>query len=311
MITVNHIKKSFKQNAILKGVAFSCESGEIVGLLGASGCGKTTLLRLIAGFETADSGEVKLANRKVEDDGKQLIETHLRDVGFVFQDWSLLAHLTVAENIQLGLHKAPKAQAQARTTELLSIIGLEGYEARYPTELSGGQQQRVALARSIAAKPRILLLDEPFSNLDKSFKSAFIQTLRNVLKEEHMTALCVTHDHEDTFAFCDKAMVLHEGLIEQYDTPHTLYHHPETQLVGDTMGFGYIHPSTQQYTRPEHYQIASDGDEATVVATYFEGATVLLTCKDKSGHEIWIRVLSTAQIEVGDSVTVAKCSVPL
>jgi len=212
-------------------VSFALHSGEILGLLGPSGCGKTTLLRLIAGFEQPQSGQIQLAGQMIADE-RRSIPTEQRSIGMVFQDFALFPHLTVAENIVFGL-KGDRAQAQAAVQSALALIHLESKANAYPHELSGGQQQRVALARAIAPRPKLLLLDEPLSNLDVQVRLRLRQEIRDILKATHITAVFVTHDQEEALALCDRVAVMQEGQLAQIDTPEQIYREPATRFVAE------------------------------------------------------------------------------
>ncbi|HUC92068.1 MAG TPA: ABC transporter ATP-binding protein [Paenibacillus sp.] len=196
---------SRKQMSVIDQFSFSMSKGEIVGVVGESGSGKSTLLRLIAGLETPAKGEIDISQRTVVD-VRTFIPPEQRGVGMVFQDYALFPHLTVAKNIEFGLHRMSKADRQARLQEMIELVKLSGLENRYPHELSGGQQQRVALARALAPKPALLLMDEPFSNLDVDLKAAIRVELRDILKKAEMTCLFVTHDQQDVDAICDRTV---------------------------------------------------------------------------------------------------------
>lgn len=196
---------SRKQMSVIDQFSFSMSKGEIVGVVGESGSGKSTLLRLIAGLETPAEGKIDISQRTVVD-VRTFIPPEQRGVGMVFQDYALFPHLTVAKNIEFGLHRFSKADRQAHLQEMIELVKLSGLENRYPHELSGGQQQRVALARALAPKPALLLMDEPFSNLDVDLKAAIRVELRDILKKAEMTCLFVTHDQQDVDAICDRTV---------------------------------------------------------------------------------------------------------
>lgn len=207
--------------SIIDQFSFSMHKGEIVGVLGQSGSGKSTLLRLIAGLESPSAGEIVICDRKVVD-ARTFIPPEQRGVGMVFQDYALFPHLTVAKNIEFGLHRFSKAARLARLKEMLELVQLSGFENRYPHELSGGQQQRVALARALAPKPSLLLMDEPFSNLDAGLKAAIRSELRDILRRAEMTCLFVSHDQQDVDAICDRTIRIGEPeaireLVHAYD----------------------------------------------------------------------------------------------
>jgi iron(III) transport system ATP-binding protein len=205
--------------SVIDQFSFSMDKGEIVGILGQSGCGKSTLLRLIAGLETPSEGTIEISGRCVVD-ARTFIPPEARGVGMVFQDYALFPHLTVSKNIQFGLHRLTKPACLARLKEMIELVQLSGLEDRYPHELSGGQQQRVALARALAPKPSLLLMDEPFSNLDAGLKAAIRSELREILRKAEMTCLFVTHDQQDVDAICDRTIRMGEqGIVSASYAP--------------------------------------------------------------------------------------------
>ncbi|MEY3669921.1 MAG: hypothetical protein RL258_1316 [Pseudomonadota bacterium] len=231
----------YGHKSVLNGVSFRLAAGEVGCLLGPSGCGKTTVLRLIAGFDAPSDGEIFLAGERVSGNGAAL-PPEARQIGMMFQDYALFPHLTVARNIAFGLRHLTPDEKQARVAAMLETVGLQGRANAYPHELSGGQQQRVALARAIAPKPRVLLLDEPFSNLDVALREKLALEVREILKKEGITALLVTHDQFEAFAIADVVGVMTEGVIQQWDTPYNLYHEPHTRFIADFIGQGVFLP---------------------------------------------------------------------
>lgn len=193
---------------VIRSLSLSVADQAIVGILGPSGSGKSTLLRLIAGLETPSEGSIAVSGRTVVD-RSTFLQPEKRGVGMVFQDYGLFPHLTVAENVEFGLHRLTREQRRARVKEMFELVQLEGYGSRYPHELSGGQQQRVALARALAPKPAVLLMDEPFSNLDASLRQSIREDLRVILQKARMTVLLVTHDQQDVDAICQQTIHLH------------------------------------------------------------------------------------------------------
>jgi iron(III) transport system ATP-binding protein len=209
--------------------------GHIGCLLGASGCGKTTVLRAIAGFEPVRAGSIRLGDTILSSTEYQ-IEPEYRRVGMMFQDYALFPHLNVEKNIAFGLRRQNKTHRARRIDELLTLVGLMGCARRYPHELSGGQQQRVALARALAPEPDLLLLDEPFSNLDIDTRERLAFEVRDILKNTGHTALLVTHNQAEAFAIADRIGVMRVGKIDQWDTPYALHHQPANSFVADFIG---------------------------------------------------------------------------
>ena len=237
LLTVNALTKGFVANQppIVKNVSFSVHSGEIFALLGPSGCGKTTTLRLIAGFEQADTGTISMAERTLANNNTH-VPPESRGIGFVFQDYALFPHKNVLENVAFGLRKVPKKKRQERTLAVLDMVGLTHLQSRLPHHLSGGEQQRVALARAIIARPKLLLLDEPFSSLDPGLRQSTREEVRSLLKAEGISAVLVTHAQEEALSFSERLGVMKEGALEQIDTPETVYRHPKTAYVADFLG---------------------------------------------------------------------------
>ncbi len=220
---------------VVNGLSFEVMEGEIFALLGPSGCGKTTTLRCIAGFETPDRGSVTLAGRTLVSDDER-VAPEKRGIGFVFQDYALFPHLSVRDNVAFGLRHLPRRQRLDRADEVLRLTGLGGLEDRMPHALSGGQQQRVALARAIAPRPRLILLDEPLSNLDALLRQEMRDRVRELLRAEGMTAVLVTHDQEEALSFADRVAVMQNGRIEQIGSPQEIYSRPRTLFVAQFLG---------------------------------------------------------------------------
>ncbi len=224
-------------------VSFTLAAGDIGVLIGPSGCGKTTLLRAVAGLEHAQAGRIRLGEEVVSE-GALHVPPESRRIGMVFQDYALFPHLDVGRNVAFGLAGWPAARRQARVAEVLALVGLEQAERLHPHQLSGGQQQRVALARALAPQPRLLLLDEPFSNLDVELRERLAHELRAILKAAGATALFVTHDQLEAFAIGDVIGVMHEGRLHQWEDAYSLYHRPATRFVADFIGHGVFTPAT-------------------------------------------------------------------
>jgi sulfate transport system ATP-binding protein len=232
-IAVRDLSKRFGTFQAVDGVTFEVPAGQLVALLGPSGSGKSTILRIIAGLEPADTGEVELTGEEA---------THLpaqrRGVGFVFQHYALFRHMTVWQNIAFGLEvqKLPRAELKVRVEELLRLVQLFGHADRYPSQLSGGQRQRVALARALAPRPKVLLLDEPFGALDSKVREELRTWLRRLHDEVHVTSLFVTHDQQEAFEVADQVIVLNRGKLEQMGAPQDVYERPTTAFVTEFLG---------------------------------------------------------------------------
>jgi iron(III) transport system ATP-binding protein len=236
-LELHEVSKRYPGVAAVDGLSFDVAAGRIGCLLGPSGSGKSTVLRAIAGFERPDAGEILAGGERLSGRGIW-VPPERRRVGMVFQDFALFPHLDALANVAFGLRDADRASRRRRAFELLTLVGLEGEAGRFPHELSGGQQQRVALARALAPRPRLVLLDEPFSNLDADVRMQLAQQVRSALQAEGATALLVTHDQREAFAIADEIGVLCAGRLEQWDVPWRLYHSPATRFVADFVGEG-------------------------------------------------------------------------
>jgi iron(III) transport system ATP-binding protein len=240
-LEINHVSQSYGTRTVLKDISFRLGDGDIACLLGASGCGKTTALRCIAGFEAVAEGQIVINNTIVSRPGFS-VPPEARRIGMVFQDYALFPHLTVARNVAFGLHGTTDAARAARVAELLDIVGLATMGRRYPHELSGGQQQRVALARALAPRPALMLLDEPFSNLDVEMRERLSIEVRDILKSQHTTTILVTHDQNEAFTFADEIGVMMDGCIAQWATSYALYHEPASRQIAEFIGRGAFLP---------------------------------------------------------------------
>ncbi|PMO41864.1 MULTISPECIES: ABC transporter ATP-binding protein [Vibrio] len=328
-LSIKNLTCQYDDQTVLESLSLEVEQGQIVCLLGASGCGKTTLLKAIAGLLPLSSGQMSL-NCLTIDDGKNWLPPEQRNIGMIFQDYALFPHLTVAENIAFGLKNESAQQKLMKVEEMLSLVHLKGYGDRYPHQLSGGQQQRVAIARSLAYKPDLLLLDEPFSNIDTQVRHELIREIRKIFKEQGVTAIFVTHSREEAFAFADKMAVMNHGVIEQYGTASELYYQPSSKFVADFLGggsylvakrisdneyqthLGVVEANAQQeiqvddecalLLRPQHVQITADEESAIkVLEQHFMGDHCRYVI-DVNGD----RLLATSAqaLNVGDSVIV-------
>jgi iron(III) transport system ATP-binding protein len=235
VLELGGITKRFGPETAVEDVSLSVRDGELLTLLGPSGCGKTTTLRLLAGLEEPSEGTVTLADRQVAGPDT-FVPPERRDAGLVFQDYALFPHLTAAENVAFGLPDAAASEREARVEELLDLVGLSGYRDHRPDQLSGGQQQRIALARSLAPEPDLLLLDEPFSNLDVGLRVEMREEVREILKRAGVTAVSVTHDQEEALSISDRVAIMNDGRIEQVGKPEVVFQNPRSRFVASFLG---------------------------------------------------------------------------
>lgn len=241
VLELKDVHQSYGDHAVVKGLSFVLDRGAIGCLLGPSGCGKTTVLRCVAGFESISEGEIRINGTRMSGHGA-LVPPERRHIGMVFQDYALFPHLSVAQNIAFGLRTLSRDERDSQVAKLIDVVGLAGMAASFPHELSGGQQQRVALARALAPQPDLLLLDEPFSNLDTELRQRLSLEVREIIKRSNTTALLVTHDQHEAFAIADEIGIMHQGEIEQWDSAYNLYHRPESRFIADFVGQGVFVP---------------------------------------------------------------------
>jgi len=253
VLTINNLKMAYGDQTVINNLSLTLQRGEIGCLLGASGCGKTSVLRTIAGFERPVAGAININGHPVSTD-KMVLPPAKRAIAMVFQDYALFPHLTVWGNVAFGLRKGE----QGRVEEMLAMVGLESCAASYPHQLSGGQQQRVALARALARQPCLLLMDEPFSNLDIALRERLSVEVRAILKKAGTTTLFVTHNQQEAFALADVVGVMEDGVICQWDAPYTLYHEPVSVYVADFIGEGRLISG----------RITADGTVATALGVF-------------------------------------------
>ncbi|SHI26088.1 ABC transporter ATP-binding protein [Ferrimonas marina] len=236
-LRIQDLSCQYQGKTILDGLDLALAENEILALLGPSGCGKTTLLRAIAGLLPIHQGDIELEGQSLSTPDN-LVPTEHRGVGVIFQDYALFPHLTVAENIAFGLKGRTKAEVQARVAEMIALVKLDDLGDRYIHQLSGGQQQRVAIARALAYQPRLLLLDEPFSNIDSQVRGELMAEIRQILRSQGVSAIFVTHSKEEAFAFADRLAILHEGRVAQSGPAEQLYYQPSSRFVADFLGGG-------------------------------------------------------------------------
>ena len=242
VLSLQTVGKAFESGVpVLQDVSLDVAPGAMVCLLGPSGCGKTTLLRLVAGFEDPDAGTIQLGGRQVSRPG-HVVAPEKRQIGMVFQDYALFPHMTVAQNVQFGLFRRSAAHRKRRVADLLQLVDLADMARRYPHELSGGQQQRVALARALAPGPQLLLLDEPFSNLDVNLRRQLRQEMHEVLRRTEMTTILVTHDQEEALSLADTLAILDRGRVVQVDTPEAIVQRPSSRFVAEFLALGHFLP---------------------------------------------------------------------
>ena len=267
ILKIERLRKRFNEVQALDDVSFEFEHG-ILSFLGPSGCGKTTLLRSIAGLEVPDGGSISIADQ-VQTSIEQgiLVPPYAREIGFVFQNYALWPHMTVFKNVAFGLklRKLPADEVRRKVLNALELVGLQGKEERYPSQLSGGQQQRVALARSLALEPRLILLDEPLSNLDAKLREEMRSELKKLIKKVGISALYVTHDQEEAFTISDSVIVMENGKILQYGSPDEIYNRPAHAFVASFIGHS---------TLVEGKIVEVDGVNCLVMIAEFDGATL-------------------------------------
>ncbi|MCD7917881.1 MAG: ABC transporter ATP-binding protein [Clostridiales bacterium] len=324
-LEANELNKRFGDYEAARGVTFGVEQGKMAALLGPSGSGKTTILRMIAGLEQQDSGDIFIDGRNVND-----VPAGNRGIGFVFQNYALFRYMTVYDNIAFGLkvQKKSKAEIHARVTELIQLVGLTGLEKRYPNQLSGGQKQRVAFARAIAPGPSLLLLDEPFAAIDAKVRKELRVWLRDMIVQVGITSIFVTHDQEEALEVSDEIIILNEGRIEQMGTPAEIYLHPQTpfvaQFAGNSSvveglsgfrGFGHLPSGQKVLIRPEfvdafkkdNVQMQSFADRAEdgiVTGISFRGSSLEVRLAVHGITLLTNRSLERREIRLGEHMNV-------
>ncbi|WP_127584973.1 ABC transporter ATP-binding protein [Paenibacillus koleovorans] len=322
-IEAKHLTKSFGHFQATKDISFGIEKGKLIGLLGPSGGGKTTVLRLLAGLEQPDSGDILFHGKRVND-----LPPQQRGIGFVFQNYALFRHMTVFENIAFGLQvqKRTKEQTKARVNELIELTGLKGFEKRLPHQLSGGQRQRVAFARAIAPEPQLLLLDEPFAAIDAKVRKELRTWLKDMIDRVGITTIFVTHDQEEAVEVADEIMIINAGRLEQQGTPLEIYSHPETPFVAGFIGESnqveepsrlkgfeqpqltnakaMIRPEFIEVGRPNEVSLATASELGTVRNVYFRGTNWQVEVEAGGSRLFAYRSMELPVLQAGDEVRV-------
>ena len=331
-LEVKKLDFAYGRNRILFEVDFTLKESQIGCLLGPSGCGKTTVLRAIAGFENPTKGEIVLNGRKLN--GSNIfVEPEKRQIGMVFQDIALFPHLSVDDNIQFGIRSLPQTQRNRRSNELLELVGMSQFKKTYPHQLSGGQQQRIALARAMAPKPSLLLMDEPLSSLDEELREQLAREIRLILLQEKISAILVTHDQNEAFAVGDHICVMHQGRVQQNDSAYNLYHRPLNRFVAEFIGEGALLPGIVTSTgtiatdlgeitgnlpasckhqdnvdvliRPENVIIEDENEnKAVITQRYFRGSGYLYNLKTNGGAELLCLLPGSDALQIDQSICI-------
>lgn len=311
LLQIQNLSKSFDEYKVLKNINLAIKKGEFISLLGYSGCGKSTLLRIIAGLEQSDSGKIFYKNHDITK-----TKASKRKFTMVFQSYALFPHMSAYENLAFPLREQgySKKKIKQIVNESFELVGLSGNEAKFPRELSGGQQQRVAIARALSLKPKILLLDEPLSALDKKVRQKLRNDIKNIHKELNITSIMVTHDQEEAISMSDRIAVMNQGKIIQIDTPQEIYTNPKdlftANFIGETNIF-YINNNIA-LLRPEHTKITKDtnGDRAIIKDIEFLGSffKITLDCCDKKKADniisnISLKEFNELNLKIGDTIS--------
>ena len=330
-VKLEGVGKSFGPVRAVADLTLEVRAAELVAVLGPSGCGKTTLLRLIAGFERPDAGSVTVGETQVAGPGC-FVAPERRRIGMVFQDYALFPHLTVEDNVAFGLGRRPREERDALTRRTLELVGLQHKARSYPHELSGGERQRVALARALAPEPEVVLLDEPFSNLDASLRAGLRREVELILRDARATAILVTHDQEEALTLADRLAVMRDGRVVQVGTPEDVYTRPAGRWTAQFLGevnvlagvargadvdtelgtfdlpwpaSGTVHVAV----RPEQFDLHADRHgNAEVVSREFRGHDVLYRLRHEGGRTVLVQLPSLELYEVGDKVSVRPAS---
>lgn len=331
LLELDQVTLSYGNSVIVDSFSLSVGRGETASLLGPSGVGKTTLLRAIAGFHPLDSGEIQIDGKVVSRQDYHL-EPEKRKLGMVFQDFALFPHLTVAQNVAIGLRKLPKSERVKRVRQMLERLSINNLAERYPHQISGGQQQRVAVARALVPRPELILMDEPFSNLDVETHEQVVNEIRELFAEQETTSILVTHHQQDAFSFSNRIAVVYEGKLLQWDTPYRIYHEPSSRFVADFIGEGVFLPGliTNQRNvqtelgvinghkvdypagaqvdvliRPDDIVVDDDSEiQLRIVRKEFRGSNIMYTLRLSDGKDVLSLAPSHSNYSVGEFITV-------
>jgi iron(III) transport system ATP-binding protein len=330
-VRLSDVSRSFGPTRAVDGVSLQVNGGELVAVLGPSGCGKTTLLRLIAGFERPDAGSLSVGGVEMAGPGT-FVDPDKRRIGMVFQDYALFPHLTVESNVAFGLARRGRDEREALTRRTLELVGLQHRADRYPHELSGGERQRIALARALATEPAVVLLDEPFSNLDASLRAGLRREVELILRDAGATAILVTHDQEEALSLADRLAVMRQGRIVQIGPPEAVYGRPASRWAAQFVGevnvlagvarggdvetelgvFDLPKPaegSVHVAVRPEQLELRSDDQgNAEVLEREFRGHDVLYRLRHEGGRTVLVQLPSLELHDVGSRVFVRPAS---
>jgi len=332
LLELDSICCAYQDSIAINNLSLCIREGNIICLLGPSGSGKSTILRAIAGLEPLASGQI-LLNNEIISSQTTFKPPEKRQMGMVFQDYALFPHLNVSDNICFGIRKLSTIARKRKAEELLTVVKMENFSARYPHELSGGQQQRVALARALAIQPKLILMDEPFSNLDVELRERLSHDVRNILKAQNMTCIMVTHDQSEAFVISDKVAVINHGKLQQWDTSYNLYHDPINRFVAEFIGQGVFLPGVLQtpesvqtelglicgdraydwpqgskvevLIRPDDVKLSSKSDLfATVINKSFKGSEILYTLELPTGYKLLSALPSHSNHLLGESIPI-------
>lgn len=298
-LEVKNVKKEYKEVIALNNISFNVQEKEIISIIGPSGCGKTTILQSIGGFVDIDDGQIILDGENIENK-----DPEEREVATVFQSYGLFPHKNVIDNITYGLKFKGynKKEAKIEGKKMLEVLNLSGYENKKVTELSGGEQQRVALGRALIVKPKLLLLDEPFSNLDTNLRYAMRKELIRIRDIFNITMIFVTHDQEDAFSIADRIIIMNKGNIEQIDTAKNIYEKPKSKFVLEFIGTSNI--SNEYFVRPEDIIISDNGIDALIIDKNYKGALLeYIICVENKKYKM-LRLNNEKELEVGNKIKV-------